>query len=139
MALNKEAVEGLKEKKISELIDQYITLRDAVDEETNKLKSRLKTATEVMTCIEACLLEKMEVAGVESSSSKAGTVFFTTSTRCGVGDWDELLPFIIDGNAQLLNKAVNKTAVKEYMDEHEGALPPGVNWAEEKALQIRKK
>lgn len=139
MALNKEAVDGLKEKKISELIDQYITLRDAVDEETNKLKTRLKTAVEVMNCIEACLLEKLDVAGVESSSSKEGTVFFTTSTRCGVGDWDELLPFIMDGNPQLLNKAVNKTAVKEFMDENEGALPPGVNWGEERVIQIRKK
>jgi|SRR5437763_11913020 hypothetical protein len=132
-------LEQLKNEKTGELIDKFISLRDLVDEATNKFKARLKVVTDEMDMIEALLLTRLEESGQESSSSKTGTVFFTTTTRCGVGDWDELLPFIMEGNPQLLNKAVNKTAVKEYMDEHDGELPPGVNWGEERVVQIRKK
>lgn len=129
----------LKETNTGELIDRFISLRELVDEATNKFKARLKVVANEMEMIEALLLTRLNESGAESSSSKTGTVFKTTTTRCGVGDWDELLPFIIDGNTQLLNHAVNKTAVKEYMDEHEGKLPPGVRWDEETVIQIRKK
>lgn len=132
-------LEVLKATNTGELIDKFISLRDLVDEAQNKFKARLKVVTDEMEMIEALLLTRLEESGQESSSSKTGTVFFTTQTRCGVGDWDELLPFVMSGNPQLLNKAVNKTAVKEYMDEHEGDLPPGVNWSEERVVQIRKK
>lgn len=129
----------LQEQNTGELIDKFISLREMVEEAQNKFKARLKVVTDEMDMIEALLLTRLEESGAESSSSKTGTVFFTTQTRCGVGDWDALLPFIMDGNPQLLNKAVNKTAVKEYMDEHDGELPPGVNWGEERVVQIRKK
>jgi hypothetical protein len=132
-------LEQLKATNTGELIDKFISMRDLVEEAQNKFKARLKVITDEMEMIEALLLTRLEESGSESSSSKTGTVFFTTQTRCGVGDWDELLPFIMQGNPQLLNKAVNKTAVKEYMDAHDGDLPPGVNWGEERVVQIRKK
>lgn len=139
MAIDRSAVLAhLSGLKLSDLIDKFITIRDAIDAENNKHKARIKDGVDTMELIESVLMGKMTEVGMESASSESGTVYFTTSTRCGVGDWDELLPFIIDGNPQLLNKAVNKTAVKEYMDEH-GALPPGVKWDEERVIQIRKR
>jgi len=140
MAINREAVAAsLKAMGIDILIDKYIQMRDAVDEETNKFKSKIKDATDVADLIEAVLMEKMDQTGLQSGSSTSGTAYFADKTMCGVGDWDELLPFIMQGNPQFLNKAVNKTAVKEYMEENDGALPPGVRWDVERVLQIRKK
>lgn len=140
MAIDRAAVLAhINGMKLSDLIDKFISLRDAVDVETNRFKARIKDATDTMDVIEATLMQRMKEVGVDSASSGHGTVFFTTQTRCGVADWDQLLPFIIDGNPQLLNKAVNKTAVKEYMDAHDGELPPGVKWDEEQVVQIRKK
>lgn len=40
---------------------------------------------------------------------------------------------------QFLNKAVNKTATKEYMEANNGALPPGIKYGSEIVIQIRKK
>ena len=140
MAINREAVAAsLKAMGIDILIDKYIQMRDAVDEETNKFKSKIKDATDVADLIEAVLMEKMDQTGLQSGSSTSGTAYFADKTMCGVGVWDELLPFIMQGNPQFLNKAVNKTAVKEYMEENDGALPPGVRWDVERVLQIRKK
>src|SRR6266404_1579145 len=41
-------------------------------------------------------------------------------------------------NWHLLNKAVNKTAVGEYIDQHQSP-PPGVKWTAMKVIQVRKK
>lgn len=139
MSLDRAAVLAhLGNMKLSDLIDKFIAIRDAVDAENNRFKAKMRDANDTMELIESVLMKRMQEIGVESTSSNSGTVFFTTQTRCGVADWDELLPFILQGNPQLLNKAVNKTAVKEYMDAH-GELPPGVKWDEERVVQIRKK
>lgn len=138
MALDRAVVLAtLRELGISILIDKYITCRDAVDDANNKHKARLKDGTDLMEMIEGVLQEKMQEAQVDTAGSQRGTVFYTTQTRCGVSDWDEALPVVLE-NPQLLNKAVNKTAVAEWMEAN-GSPPPGIKWDEVRTLAIRKK
>jgi hypothetical protein len=124
---------------ISDLIDLYMSFRTALEDEAKILKAKIDKGKAIMDRVEAALNLKMKDAGTDTASSEKGTAFFTTKTYCGVADWDELLPFILDGNTHFLKKDVAKSAVEEYMTENENELPPGVKWTEEKAIQIRKK
>lgn len=123
---------------INSLIDKYIATRDAVEDANNQHKNRIKDGVELLDLIEAVLQKKMQEAGVDTAGSTRGTVFYSTVTRCGVADWDQLLPVALT-NPQLLNKAVNKTAVVEWMEQNDGVPPPGVKWDEDRQLAIRKK
>lgn len=126
--------------KVSELIDLYISLRDAIEVETRKFKERIAVAVERMEMAEQVINEKMVEIGTESTTSQNGTAFRAKQTRCQVSDWDSLLDFIKLGEGwEFLNHAVNKSAVDEYMKENEGKVPPGVKWDEVQVLQIRKK
>jgi hypothetical protein len=55
-----------------------------------------------------------------------------------VADWDALLSFIkAEGAYDMLNKAVNKSAVRAYLDET-NKLPPGVNYSTTITVSVRK-
>jgi hypothetical protein len=139
MALDRaKALAALEAEGINSLIDKYITTRDAVEMANSQHKNRIKDGTELMDLIEAVLQKKMQEAGVDTAGSQRGTVFYSPVTRCGVADWDQLLPVAL-ANPQLLNKAVNKTAVVEWMENNDGVPPPGVRWDEERQLAVRKK
>jgi hypothetical protein len=126
--------------KVVDLIELYIGLRDAVEEEQRKFKERIAKAVAHMEMAEQVINEKMLEIGTDSASSSTGTAFRTTTTRCGVKDWDALLGFIKESEGwEFLNHAVNKSAVDEYMKENGGHLPPGVKWDAIQVLQIRKK
>jgi len=129
-----------KAMEMGELVDLYMTFRSAIEEETKVLKAKIEKGNAIMGRVEAALMLKMKDAKTDNVASAKGTAYFTTKTFCGVADWDALLPFIVDeGNTHFLKKDVAKSAVEEYMAEHEGELPPGVKWTEEKVIQIRKK
>jgi hypothetical protein len=55
-----------------------------------------------------------------------------------VENWDAVLDFIKDtGSFDMLNKAVNKTAVHGYIEQNK-TVPPGVNYGTRVDVNIRK-
>lgn len=132
--------EAVDQANIEQVIAKYIELRDAVEREAALLKDKTKPMLAAMTTIETFLMKLSNDTGQTQFGTAAGTAFVTTKTGCNVTNWDETVAFIKGNDAFfLLNKAVNKTAVSEYMDAHQGALPPGVKWEVMKAIQIRRK
>lgn len=125
--------------KIDEIVEKYIKLRDESDRIAARAKADLEPVAAAMKGIETYLMALAQKTGQTKFGTKAGTAFITTKTGCNVGDWDTALGFIREQNAwHLLNKAVNKTAVGEYMEANQGQTPPGVEWVALKAIQIRR-
>lgn len=123
---------------IEEVIGKYIDLRDAVERKTSALKDELAPLQAAMKVIESHLMDVAIKTGQTKFGTKHGTAFITTKTGCNVADWDATLGHIRANNAfHLLNKAVNKTAVGEYIEAH-GNPPPGINWVAMKEIQIRR-
>lgn len=120
------------------IIDRYIAMRNA----KAKLKADYEAAaakyTDGMEKIEKWFLKTMNENGQKSVATKSGTAYKTTTVTTSVADWDAVLNFIKQNNMwNMLNHAVNKTAVEEYRAANDD-LPPGVNWREAVTVQIRK-
>lgn len=130
------------EVQIEQLVGKYVELRDAVERITAEAKDALAKQVapmqNAMQVIQGELMKRANAQGVTSFKTSAGTAFITTKTECGVQDWDATIAHILEtGNTALLNHAVNKTAVQQYINLHE-KLPPGVKWNVTREIQVRR-
>jgi len=122
-----------------ELIGRYIELRDQIADMKKEYEAKVKPLNEFMQVIAAKMLGDMHDSGQKSLKTDRGTAFIKESTFVGVSDWEAALNYIRENEAyDLLTKAVNKTAVKEYLEEHEDIPPPGVNITLKNEVQFRK-
>lgn len=123
---------------IGAAITKYVELRDDLERIEKEAKLKKEPIAQAMETIASVLMKLANDQGVKSFKSAAGTAFIKATSRCGVGNWDETLKHIVENNAyNLLNRAVNKTAVEEYITAHE-VPPPGVTWTVMNELQIRR-
>jgi len=124
--------------KIDELIQKYLKLREAKQEKEAEHKAELKPITNAMTKIEQMLLSEFSETGQESAKTAFGTAYVSTRTSAKVANRDEFLEFVTrEGAWSFLESRVNKTAVDEYMAEHE-ELPPGVDVTRSMTVNIRR-
>ena len=123
---------------VDDVVSTYMTLKRKKEALANSIEDQIKTIDTQMGKIEAWIKEQADVQGVTSFKTKHGTAFLSTTDFASVGDWDAVLTFIKEHEAfDMLNKAVNKTAVREYIEEHK-AVPPGVNYGTKVGVSIRK-
>lgn len=115
------------------LIERYLFLRDFVAEQAKRFDEWAKPHKEEMEVISSRLHEHLLALGGDKPSIKTahGTAFTTTSKNPRIENRDTYLDFVLDnwdtvGNAMLQVGTPQVSAVTEYMDAHDGQLPPGV-------------
>ena len=119
-------------------IAAYIKLRTKKSEIENKVKADIDKINADMAKLESWLKTKADEVGTSTFKTPAGTAFLSSKDQASVADWDELLKFIkAEGAYDMLNKAVNKSAVRAYLDET-NKLPPGVNYSTTITVSVRK-
>ena len=124
--------------KIDDVIEAYMKLRANKEAIEREAKNKVSALIGKMELMEAWLLAKMEEDGVTSYKSPRGTAFKTTSSFANVADWDAMLEYVLANEAfHLLERRVNKLAVKSYIDEGQPP-PPGVNYVTKLDINIRK-
>lgn len=124
---------------INAAVARYIELRDNKAKKKAEFDQQLARYDEAMGKIEAVLLKSLNESNMESVRTEAGTCFKQVQTRVSVADWDAVRGFIADNDMwHMLDKRVNKTAVLQYKQEHEGAIPPGLNYSEEIVINVRR-
>jgi|TARA_R110000823_G_scaffold66885_3_gene156231 hypothetical protein len=123
---------------VDAVIDTYIKLRAQKEAVEADVKDQLANIKVKMSKLEAWIQAKSDETGVKSFKTDHGTAFMSTSDFASVGDWDAVLNFIKDNDAyDMLNKAVNKKAVREYLDIN-GAVPNGVNFGTKISVSVRR-
>ena len=123
---------------VDAVIDTYIKLRSQKEVVEADVKQQVAGIKEKMLKLEAWIQAKADETGVKSFKTDHGTAFMSTSDFASVGNWDAVLEFIQKNEAyDLLNKAVNKKAVREYLDAN-GAVPPGVNFGTKIGVSVRR-
>jgi hypothetical protein len=123
---------------VEQAIGAYVKLRSKKEQIAAKAKADTAPVQETMDKIEAYLKEQADALGVQSFKTESGTAFLTTSERANVASWDEVLRFILENEAfDMLEKRVNKTAVRAYLEANK-AVPPGVNYGTSIEVSVRK-
>lgn len=108
------------------VIARYVALRDECDVIAERHAAELKPHRDAMEKLEAWLLASLNAQGADNIKTPQGTAYKSTTLSAKVQDWDALWTFIELGHPEFLIHGVNKSAVKEFMDEHLGQQPPGV-------------
>lgn len=127
------------ESQMAQTVAEYVRLRDMKAEIAERHKQELAVVTDQMDKAESWIMAQMMDLGVESVKVAAGTVYTQTRMLTGIGDKGALMDFIRQtGQPELLQARVSSDAVKQYMADHAGALPPGVKVDHERVVTIRR-
>jgi hypothetical protein len=125
--------------KLNELVEKYIAIRDKKAEMKKQLEEKLKPLDNAMEQIEAVLLKTFDQLGTESVKSGAGTAYVTTRTSATVADKEAFRAFIQadENNWAMADVRAAKAAIEQYAEEHQD-LPPGINWRQERVVNVRR-
>ncbi|MBT9176628.1 MAG: hypothetical protein DDT20_00948 [Firmicutes bacterium] len=102
-------------------------------------KLELEPLKEELLLCERFVHDSMVSAGEQQFKTSEGHMaFFTTQNSCKVTDWDATLAHIIEKQEwELLNHAVNKTVVTDYITANQSP-PPGVAYKSRRVLSWHK-
>ncbi len=93
---------------------------------------------EVLDKIEAKLLETFDSAGMDSCKTEFGTAYASTRSTASVADPETFMNYVVENQEwSLLEKRVAKLAVEQFKAAN-GDIPPGVNYREERVVNIRR-
>jgi hypothetical protein len=142
--------EGLKAQTADQLIEKFLKIKDHCTAQQKQFSDYLKPFQEQMVEIENKLLAMLHELNKNKPDAKkamlscdAGTAYLSTIVSPKVAERDAYIDFILDnwdavGNAMLQVGAPQKDAVQEYLDSHEGQLPPGVTTSAFTRVNIRR-
>ena len=125
-------------EKVDAVIKTYLKLRGQKEAIEAEAKAKVKDIVAKLSKLESFLKIKADEQGVTQFKTEDGTAFLTTNDYAQVGDWDEVLSFIVKNEAyDLLEKRVSKYAVRGYIDANK-AVPNGINYGTRISLSVRK-
>ena len=117
----------------------YIKMRDKKSEVTHEMEERIKKIEEDMQTVKRAMLQHMKDTGVESLRTSAGIVYRTVRTTYSTSDWESMHKFIVEhGVPDLLEKRIQQTNMRAFLEENPDLLPPGLNSNAEYSVTIRR-
>ena len=112
----------------AEMIGEYIRCRDWLEADDAKHAERQAPVKERMQILEGAVTEALLAAGGESLKTEQGTAYRSTVLAVRCASREDFMDFVFDGRREgFLTSAVAKDAVKEYMQMHDGQIPPGID------------
>ena len=90
--------------------------------------------------IKQALLDHCKEHDVESVRTSEGLFYRTTKTRYWTSDWEHMYKFVKEHDVpEFLEKRLNQTNVKQFLEENPECVPQGLNVDSEYIISIRKK
>ena len=124
--------------KLSDLVAKYIEMRDKKYELKHQYDFKAAQLDEVLSKIESKLLQVFDSAGMDSVKTEFGTAYASTRSTASVADKETFMNFIKENEEWSLMKVrAAKLAIEQYKTAN-GDLPPGVNYREERVVNIRR-
>jgi hypothetical protein len=128
-----------------EMIERYLSLKDHLAAQTKAFAEFCKPFRDEMEVIEGKLREILLAMGDKAEALKTanGTAYVSLITTPGIENRDQFIDWALDnwesGGGEMLQLGKPQvSAVKEYMEAHEGQLPPGVKISQFQQLNIRR-
>lgn len=124
---------------LEKLIRVYIKMRDKKAELTQELEEKIAEVEAGMKTVKTGILDHMKEIGAESLRTDVGTVYRTVRTTYSTTDWESMHKFILEhGVPELLEKRIQQTNMKAYLEEHPDLLPPGLNANMEYSVTVKR-
>ena len=137
----------VKERKMSEgklnaekLTTVYLKIKDKRSELSAEFKEKDAELSEQLDKVKRALLDYCEDQGVDSVRTSAGLFYRSARTRYWTSDWSSMHEFILENEVpELLDKRVNQSNMKQYLEENPDQVPKGLNVDSEYIVSVRRK
>ena len=117
----------------------YIKMRDKKSEVSQELEEKIAKIEADMKAVKTAILRHMKDIGAESLRTEAGTVYRTVRTTYATSDWESMHKFILEhGVPELLEKRIQQTNMKAFLEDNPDLLPPGLNANAEYSVTIKR-
>lgn len=124
---------------VNRLTKAYIKLRDARSELKKDWEKEDAKFKEKLEKIEGALLQFLNETQQNSSKTDSGIVYRQEEITPTGADWDAFYGWVAKNNAfDALERRIKKTFIREYMDAHDGGIPPGVSVYREFVVRVRR-
>ena len=124
---------------VDRLVKVYIKIRDEKERVNKEAKDAVAVLDKQMEKIEAQMLAYSIESGVASFKTPFGTCYKKQSEKASVADWNSLEAWMLKNqDLSMVEHRVKVTAVREYAEDHDGSLPPGVNVFKEEKMYFNR-
>lgn len=124
---------------IDKLVLAARNIRDAEHEIQKKADAEIAELKAKREKIEAFLMQHLIDNNVDSLRTANGTIFRSIDTIPQGQDWDLFYRWVKDHDAfDALERRIKRTFIADYMEAHDGEIPPGVSVFRQYKLNIRK-
>jgi len=124
---------------MNKVVQAHLKIRDArrqLSREYEEKDTELKTKQEQL---EAVLLKHLNDSDVDSVRTAAGTFYRQVNIIPAGSDWDAFFTWVKKEDAfDALERRIKRGFIKEYMEEHNGEMPPGVSVHKERVVRVRR-
>lgn len=122
------------------MVSAYIKMRDARHALKAEYEKKDKELKDNQEQLEAFMLGQMNTSGVTSLRTPHGTAYRTETMVPTGSDWTAFYAWVKQTNGfDFLFRRIKADAVKDYMDQHDGEVPPGVAVYSKLGVTIRRK
>tara|TARA_R100000005_G_scaffold95911_1_gene79457 strand:+ start:6209 stop:6604 length:396 start_codon:yes stop_codon:yes gene_type:complete len=129
----------VEEDTLNKLTETYIKIRSKRTDLSSEFKKKDEELKDQQDKIKAALLEYLKDNNINSVGTDAGVFYRSQKRRYWTSDWESMHKFILEHEApEFLEKRLNQSAVKEFLEENPELLPPGLNVQSEYTLSIRR-
>jgi hypothetical protein len=125
---------------LADVVSVYATVRDKRAAKKREWEAEDAALDEDLRKLRVHMLALLNQTGAKSIATQYGTVYRTERLKPSAADWSAVYNWIVadPDRFEILEKRLKSTFVSEYMDEHDGELPPGVNAHREYDVSVRR-
>lgn len=122
-----------------ELAEQYLYYRDLKAVLKKKFETKEAVLDAELDSISNRLMVLCNEQDASSIKTDSGTIIRSLKTRYEPKDWDAMYEFVLDNSAPyLLQKRINESAMKDYLEANPDQYPKGLHIASEYKISVRK-
>lgn len=122
-----------------DLAEQYLYYRDLKSQLKQKFEAKEAVLDAELDAITNSLMALCNEQDASSIRTDSGTIIRSIKVRYEPKDWDSMHEFILEHSAPyLLQKRVNESAMKEFLENNPEELPKGLNIVSEYKISVRK-
>ena len=122
-----------------DLAEQYLYYRDLKSQLKQKFEAKEAVLDAELDAITNSLMALCNEQDASSIRTDSGTIIRSIKVRYEPRDWDSMHEFILEHSAPyLLQKRVNESAMKEFLENNPEELPKGLNIVSEYKISVRK-
>lgn len=124
---------------INRLVSTYTKIRDKRAEIKRAYEAEDAVLKEQLAKLEGVMLRQLNDTNSDSVRTEAGTFYRQQDVTPSASDWATFYDWVKQNDAfDALERRIKKTFVTEYMEAHEGAVPPGVSVYRQYVVRVRK-